>query len=161
MHDLLLITVTRQPSPPALPVHRLQVIFFCFALCYGFFTFFNIAKVYLEAYKTVPKGICKQLVKVMAYLFFVSWLMFPILFLMGPEGFGHLTTYGSTIAHTVADILSKNLWGLFGHHLRYKVRHPPAALPAALWLRAFGSGLTCSIRRSPLSPGCLAHTHGL
>ena len=23
--------------------------------------------------------------------FFISWAMFPLLFLMGPEGFGHLT----------------------------------------------------------------------
>jgi len=57
----------------------------------------------------------------MMYVFFVSWVMFPILFVLGPEGFGHLSAYGSTIGHTVADLLSKNLWGLLGHHLRYKI----------------------------------------
>jgi len=40
---------------------------------------------------------------------------------MGPEGFGHLTPWGSIIAHTFADLLSKNLWGLLAHHLRNKV----------------------------------------
>lgn len=54
-------------------------------------------------------------------VFFGSWLLFPILFLMGPEGFGHLSVYGSIIAHTFADLLSKNLWGLLAHHLRNKV----------------------------------------
>jgi bacteriorhodopsin len=55
-------------------------------------------------------------------VFFGSWLLFPILFLMGPEGFGHLSPWGSIIAHTFADLLSKNLWGLLAHHLRNKVR---------------------------------------
>lgn len=55
-------------------------------------------------------------------VFFGSWLLFPILFLMGPEGFGHLSVYGSIIAHTAADLLSKNVWGLLAHHLHNKVR---------------------------------------
>ena len=29
--------------------------------------------------------------------------------------------YQSTITHTVADIMTKQLWGLLGHHLRVKV----------------------------------------
>lgn len=56
-------------------------------------------------------------------MFFTSWLFFPILFLMGPEGFGHLSAWGSIIAHTLADLMSKNLWGLLAHHLRNKVHH--------------------------------------
>lgn len=47
---------------------------------------------------------------------------FPILFLFGPEGFSHLTLAGSHIAHSVADLLSKNLWGWLGWYLRYKVK---------------------------------------
>jgi hypothetical protein len=38
-----------------------------------------------EAYENVPAGKCKQLVSQMAYMFYVSWLMFPTLFLLGPE----------------------------------------------------------------------------
>jgi bacteriorhodopsin len=55
-------------------------------------------------------------------VFFGSWLLFPILFLLGPEGFGHLPPWVSIIAHTFADMLSKNLWGLLAHALRNKVR---------------------------------------
>ncbi len=80
----------------------------------------------MEAYHSVPKGECRTIVKIMAWLFFASWTAFPILFVMGPEGFGHLTLYGGIIAHTVVDFMSKNLWGLFGHHLRIKVRGMPA-----------------------------------
>ncbi|GIL89020.1 hypothetical protein Vretifemale_16924 [Volvox reticuliferus] len=98
-----------------------KVIFFLLGLLYGANTFFHAAKVYIESYHTVPKGLCRQIVRVMAWLFFLSWGMFPVLFLLGPEGFGHLTVYGSTIGHTVIDLLSKNCWGLLGHFLRLKI----------------------------------------
>ena len=32
------------------------------------------------------------------------------MFIAGPEGTGYLTWSGSTIGHTVADLLSKNIW---------------------------------------------------
>jgi bacteriorhodopsin len=82
-------------------------------------------QIYIESYHSVPKGECQTLIKAMAWTFFTSWVMFPILFAAGPEGLGVLTPYGSTIGHTVADLLSKNLWGLIGHHLRVKVRPVP------------------------------------
>ena len=37
------------------------------------------AQIYIEAYHTVPKGICRQLVRFQAYDFFFTWSMFPIL----------------------------------------------------------------------------------
>lgn len=79
-------------------------------------------QVYIEAYHTVPKGHCRNVVRLMAWCFYAAWTMFPLLFVFGPEGFGHLTGYASTIAHTIADVLSKQTWGLLGHHLRIKVR---------------------------------------
>lgn len=106
---------------PSLPAGCLQIVFFVLGCCYGSNTFFHAAKIYVEAYHMVPKGTCRLLVKFMAWCFFTSWIMFPLLFLMGPEGFGHLSPYASVIAHTFADVLSKNLWGLLGHHLRVKV----------------------------------------
>jgi hypothetical protein len=36
----------------------------------------------------------------------------------GPEGSKTLSYAGSTIAHTVADLLSKNLWGFVANYLR-------------------------------------------
>nr|7C86_A Chain A, Sensory opsin A,Channelrhodopsin (ChR) chimera between ChR1 & ChR2 [Chlamydomonas reinhardtii]7E6X_A Chain A, Archaeal-type opsin 1,Archaeal-type opsin 2 [Chlamydomonas reinhardtii]7E6Y_A Chain A, Archaeal-type opsin 1,Archaeal-type opsin 2 [Chlamydomonas reinhardtii]7E6Z_A Chain A, Archaeal-type opsin 1,Archaeal-type opsin 2 [Chlamydomonas reinhardtii]7E70_A Chain A, Archaeal-type opsin 1,Archaeal-type opsin 2 [Chlamydomonas reinhardtii]7E71_A Chain A, Archaeal-type opsin 1,Archae len=102
----------------ALSKGYVRVIFFLMGLCYGIYTFFNAAKVYIEAYHTVPKGRCRQVVTGMAWLFFVSWGMFPILFILGPEGFGVLSVYGSTVGHTIIDLMSKNCWGLLGHYLR-------------------------------------------
>ena len=77
---------------------------------------------YIEAYHTVPKGICRQIVRFMAWDYFGSWCMFPILFVLGPEGFGHISAYGSVIAHQVLDITAKNMWSFAGHLLRVKVR---------------------------------------
>lgn len=99
----------------------LKIILFFVGLVYGGNTFFTAATLYVEAYHMVPKGQCRNLVKMMAYLFYASWIMFPILFCLGPEGFGHLTVAGSAIGHTVADVMSKNLWGLFGNRLRNQV----------------------------------------
>ncbi|GFH21497.1 putative channel rhodopsin, partial [Haematococcus lacustris] len=96
-------------------------IFYCLGLCYGSNTYFHAAKVYIEGYHTVPKGHCRNVVRLMAWCFYMAWTMFPILFLVGPEGLGKLSGYGSTILHTVADVLSKQLWTLLGHHLRVKI----------------------------------------
>lgn len=94
-----------------------------FGCCYGATTFITAASVYISAYKEVPSGECKLLVKLCAWVssttcclvlvhaqcssgytlatlwlftkpnlcaqvFFGSWLLFPLLFLMGPESFG-------------------------------------------------------------------------
>nr|AHH02144.1 CsChR [synthetic construct] len=105
----------------ALSTDFVKIIFFFLGLLYGFYTFYAAAKIYIEAYHTVPKGICRQLVRLQAYDFFFTWSMFPILFMVGPEGFGKITAYSSGIAHEVCDLLSKNLWGLMGHFIRVKI----------------------------------------
>mmetsp|Transcript_2521 Transcript_2521/g.3956 ORF Transcript_2521/g.3956 Transcript_2521/m.3956 type:complete len:609 (+) Transcript_2521:240-2066(+) len=96
--------------------------FFTLGLAYGMTTFYTAFLVYAEAYENVPVGKCKTLVSQMAYMFYVSWLMFPTLFLLGPEGAGHLSNAGSVIAHTFADLISKNLWGFWSLFLRQAVR---------------------------------------
>jgi bacteriorhodopsin len=35
--------------------------------------------------------------------------MFPILFILGQEGFGHITHYGSSLGHSILELFSKNL----------------------------------------------------
>lgn len=67
-----------------------KVIFFCVGLCYGCNTFYNAARVYIEAYHTVPKGICRNLVMTLAWMFFVSWGMFPLGFIGGTARFDGL-----------------------------------------------------------------------
>lgn len=76
----------------------MQIVFFLLGLCYGSSTFLTAASVYISAFREVPAGECKLLVKLCAWVFFGSWLLFPLLFLMGPEGFGHLR-YGHTDRH--------------------------------------------------------------
>ncbi|GFR44466.1 hypothetical protein Agub_g5727 [Astrephomene gubernaculifera] len=105
----------------AMSTGYVRAIFFVLGCMYGANTFFHAAKVYIESYHTVPKGRCRLVVRAMAWLFFASWGMFPVLFLLGPEGFGHISLYGSTIGHTVIDLMSKNGWGMLGHYLRVKI----------------------------------------
>lgn len=60
-----------------------KAIFFCVGLIYGSNTFYNAARVYIEAFHTVPKGICRNLVMLLAWMFFMSWGMFPLGFVAG------------------------------------------------------------------------------
>lgn len=105
----------------ALCTGYLKWIFFSLGLVYGCNTYFHSAKVYMEAYHTVPKGHCRLVVRLMAYSFFSAWTMYPVLFVLGPEGLAHMSGYTSTITTTIADCLAKQLWGLLGHHLRVKI----------------------------------------
>eukprot|EP00854_Cymbomonas_tetramitiformis_P016962 gene16962-20153_t len=89
-----------------------KVVFFGVGFVYGLTTWYTACAVYIESYQNVP-NVAKPTVRYMAIMFFVSWAMFPLLFLMGPEGFGHISNAGSTIGHTFADLLSKNLWGIY------------------------------------------------
>lgn len=45
-----------------------QIVFFVFGLCYGASTFLTAASVYVSAYKEVPEGECKLLVKLCAWV---------------------------------------------------------------------------------------------
>eukprot|EP00798_Chlamydomonas_sp_ICE-L_P020346 gene20346-27109_t len=103
--------------------NEVKIIFFFMGLTFGMYTFYAAAKIYIEAYHTVPKGVCRHLVKIQAYDYFITWSCFPILFVLGPEGFGHITQYTSGIAHEILDLFSKNLWGILGHLIRVKIHH--------------------------------------
>lgn len=100
----------------------LKIVLFLIGVGFGLNTFYEASRVYIESYHQVPQGYCRGCVKVMAGLFFIAWTLFPLLFIAGPEGTGYLTWAGTTIGHTVADIASKNLWGIVGHHLQVKIR---------------------------------------
>lgn len=60
-----------------------KAIFFFVALMYACNTFYNAARVYIESFHMVPKGICKKLVMVLAWMFFASWGLFPLAFVAG------------------------------------------------------------------------------
>lgn len=97
-----------------------QTAFYLCGVAYGFTTFYTAASVYVEAWRSVPDE-CKSLLKVMAYFFYSGWLMFPVLFVVGPEGAGHLSDAGSTIGHSIADLLSKQSWGVCEYLMENKL----------------------------------------
>eukprot|EP00227_Mantoniella_beaufortii_P012566 CAMPEP_0197575022 /NCGR_PEP_ID=MMETSP1326-20131121/568_1 /TAXON_ID=1155430 /ORGANISM="Genus nov. species nov., Strain RCC2288" /LENGTH=417 /DNA_ID=CAMNT_0043137715 /DNA_START=248 /DNA_END=1498 /DNA_ORIENTATION=- len=99
-----------------------KAAFFTLGVFYGMTTFYTAFLVYAEAYENVPAGKCQKLVSHMAWMFYLSWMLFPVMFLLGPEGAGHLDNDGSVIGHTFADLLSKNLWGIWSVFLREAVR---------------------------------------
>ncbi|CAG9467467.1 unnamed protein product [Pedinophyceae sp. YPF-701] len=98
-----------------------KIIFFLIGVVFGGTTFYTAAQIYIESYHVVPAGICRQLVRYMTWAFFLSWPIFPLNFLAGPEGFGFFNSSGSVIAQSVCDLISKNLWGMLGWYLHYKV----------------------------------------
>jgi ABC-type amino acid transport system permease subunit len=72
-----------------------KAIFFAVGLCYGANTFYNAARVYVESFHMVPKGICRKLVMSLAWMFFVSWALFPLAFIAGT----YLKAVGTAIKH--------------------------------------------------------------
>lgn len=67
----------------ALAVGPAKPIFFCVGVCYSCLTYYNAARVYIESFHTVPKGICRKLVITLAWMFFSSWILFPLAFVAG------------------------------------------------------------------------------
>nr|AHH02114.1 protein 123 [synthetic construct] len=108
-------------STAAMATGWVKWVFFCMALSFGLTTYYNAARVYMEAFHTVPKGICRQLVMALAWIYFTSWSCFPILFILGPEGLDHIPFMASSVAHNFLDLISKNLWGMLAHMLRVKI----------------------------------------
>ncbi|WIA10699.1 hypothetical protein OEZ85_010879 [Tetradesmus obliquus] len=99
-----------------------KLAFFLLGLCYGCVTFKLAGQIHLEAFYSMPRGKCRRLVKWMALVFYTSWLGYPVLFVLGTEGFFRvLSPWGSVVGHCIVDLLSKNLWGFLGHHLRIHV----------------------------------------
>jgi len=105
----------------ALATGTVKPVFFCVGLMYGGVTYFTALEVYVESYANVPPN-AKKTVSIMAYMFFLSWMCFPLFWLLGQEGFGHVNQHVSTTLHAIADLFSKNLWGLYSWYLRLQVR---------------------------------------
>eukprot|EP00242_Pyramimonas_sp_CCMP2087_P003546 CAMPEP_0198230456 /NCGR_PEP_ID=MMETSP1445-20131203/114672_1 /TAXON_ID=36898 /ORGANISM="Pyramimonas sp., Strain CCMP2087" /LENGTH=614 /DNA_ID=CAMNT_0043910999 /DNA_START=599 /DNA_END=2443 /DNA_ORIENTATION=- len=105
----------------AMATGAVKPVFFCVGATYGVVTYFTALEVYVESYANVPPN-AKKTVSIMAYMFFLSWFCFPLFWLLGEEGFGHVNQHMSTCLHAVADLFSKNLWGLYSWYLRLQVR---------------------------------------
>ena len=99
----------------------LKWIFFLIGCAYAVITFTQAAKCFAESYIAVPKGICRHIVRAMAYILFVTWTGYTVVFIIGPDGLYKLNTYNSTILLTILDIWSKQIWTFCGHVLRIKI----------------------------------------
>ena len=60
-------------------------------------------------------------------LMLISWTLFPLLFLLGPEGFGVMTQEISIICHGLGDLFAKNFYG----YIAYKIQIRSNQLKAA------------------------------
>lgn len=99
----------------------LKWIFFLIGCAYASVTFTQAAKCFVESYIAVPKGVCRQIVKAMAYILFITWTGYTVMFIIGPDGLYALDVYQSTIITTILDILAKQVWTFLGHILRIKI----------------------------------------
>ena len=50
--------------------------------------------------------------------FMISWFIFPVLFLMGPETSGMISYHTAALLHAIADIVCKSLFSLAAWHFR-------------------------------------------
>lgn len=104
-----------------LSIGYLKWILYFIGCLYSCLMWVQAAKCYVESYATVPKGLCRLIVKMMAISFFASWGSYPIFFAIGPEGLQMISKYGNAIAHTILDIIAKEFWTFNGHLLRIKI----------------------------------------
>uniref|UniRef100_A0A7S0QVT0 Uncharacterized protein n=1 Tax=Pyramimonas obovata TaxID=1411642 RepID=A0A7S0QVT0_9CHLO len=98
-----------------------KYVLFAIALCFGSLTFYTALEIYVESHANVPP-VAKKTVTILAYMYFFSWGSYPVYFLLGPEGFGHINPAWSDVCHAVTDLFSKNLWGIYSWYLRVQVR---------------------------------------
>ena len=98
-----------------------KVAFFFVAMVYGGNTLYSCATVYLQAFANIHPEL-QGMIKFMSAVFFAAFIMYPILFVAGPEGFGHVSPEGSIIGHAMADLLSKSLWGVCSWWLACQVK---------------------------------------
>lgn len=56
-----------------------------------------------------------------AAAFFVGWLVFPVMWLVGPEGYGSVEFGISQLVHAFGDLISKNTFGFISWYLRFKI----------------------------------------
>jgi len=59
-----------------------------------------------------------------AACFFVGWMVFPVLWLVGPEGYGTLALGISNTLHAATDLIAKNLFGMLSWTTRYRYLAP-------------------------------------
>lgn len=82
-----------------------KVILFLIGCFFGFIVYRTTADSFIKSYYSYPEH-ARNWIVALAVLFYVSWSMFPVLWLSGPEGYGALPLSGSLVLHGLLDILS-------------------------------------------------------
>lgn len=98
----------------------LKFVFFTFSGIINlimFYTIFRIFRLSNDKKRGIPPN-QKTYRRNVMLLTFVSWTLFPILFLLGPETFGVISWEWSTVGHCVGDLISKNLYTFISWHFR-------------------------------------------
>lgn len=90
-------------------------------ICYGL-AFVTMAAMYAELLKISETERVKSLPKYgerkrLLQFLMVTWLIFPVLFSIGPEYGAVITFQQSAMFHAIGDLLSKNLMGFFSWNL--------------------------------------------
>lgn len=90
----------------ALSIGAMKIVFFVFAAIVYCFMFLWTRRILQNNKKQLTDFKSR---KNLLFLFFGFWSVFPILFLIGPEGYGAITGEMSMFLHCLGDLLSKNL----------------------------------------------------
>jgi len=103
-------------------VGMLKIFFIALAVILCIYMYYIICTTWNKNHhKSLLLSYPKERFELMALLM-VSWILFPILYIVGPECFGLISNQFSIIGHVIGDIISKNLWGLMAWKLRLKIK---------------------------------------
>jgi hypothetical protein len=93
----------------------LCVSFGSFAVCITI-----VSQTALSAFMHYP-GRAKQQLVIVVSSFICGWVIFPVLYLLGPETSGAIDQEKSLIAHCIGDLLAKNFFGYVSYQLNWNV----------------------------------------
>ena len=95
-------------------------IFFVLAACAGGGLFGTMYFMVKENASKFPDD-ARYMLRITSALFFLSWGSFPTLYLIGPPGFNLVSQEYDVALHSLADILSKNLFGFSAWYVRWNL----------------------------------------
>jgi sensory rhodopsin len=76
-----------------------------------FFAFSSIA--YLALLITLFQGIPREGINArLMWFIIIFWSLFPVVFILGPTGFGFLNTFYTVLLYAVLDVITKIIYGL-------------------------------------------------
>ncbi|KAK3233187.1 hypothetical protein CYMTET_56505 [Cymbomonas tetramitiformis] len=83
-------------------------------------------EVYNRAYALYPAQALPY-INLMRAIFFITWSLFPVFYILGPEGFDAISLETSVVLHVLNDMFAKNLWGFLAYYVRSNLLHDVAA----------------------------------